>query len=167
MRFLNLTDSILSEGLTAYMNMDRNDSLMATAYQRACYDNDANSLQCGQFIQRQLRWTSNQDAPCPFSSNICLLGDTTAYRMDTGLIDSHDGLGISAPKKERVQYRNATTCSPIQTRDYGRATNDTDINSSTFGDTHVRYFCGELGNWNYTYQYNTHSLEEDNGYKLM
>ena len=50
-----------------YTSMDTNDTLPAAAYQRACYDNVENSLQYGQFIQRQLRWTSNQSSPCPFS----------------------------------------------------------------------------------------------------
>ena len=87
--------------------------------------------------------------------------------MDTGLLDSHEGLGISASKKERVQNRKVTTCSRIPTIDYGRVINDTGINSSTFGDTLVRYFYGDLGNWNYTYQYDTDSLQEDNDYKSM
>ena len=147
--------------------MDTNDTLPAAAYQRACYDNADNPLQCGQYIQRQLRWTSNQSSPCPFSPEMCYSGDMTAYEMDTGLIDSHDHIGINAPKVHRVQYRKFTTCSPIQTKDYRTEVNDIDINSPTFNDTLVRYYYGDATGANYTYQYNKHSLLEDDGYKLM
>ena len=151
----------------AFNSMDSNDTLPAVVYQRACYDEAENSLQCGQFIQRQLRWTSSQNSPCPFSPEMCYSGDMTAYEMDTGLIDSHDDLGINAARKNRIQYRKVTTCSPIQTKEYRKEVNDTDINSPTFGDTLVQYFYGDVLNVSYTYQYDKHSLLDDIGYNLM
>ena len=166
--FVSLEDSGSVKAQVDYNSIDINDTLPAAAYQRACYDNVENSLQCGQFIQRQLRWTSNQSSPCPFSPEMCYSGDMTAYEMDTGLIDSHDDLGINAPRIHRVQYRKVTTCSPIQTKDYRTEVNDTDINSPTFNDTLVRYFYGDaVVDANYTYQYNKHCLSGDGDYKLM
>ena len=164
--WMKATDSTAAEDLAAYNTMDTNDTLTAATYERACYDTAESSLQCGQLIQRQLHWTSFQNASCPFSREMCLPGDMTAYKMDTGLIDSHEGLGINAPKIGRVQYRKVTTCSPIQTKNYATATNDTNINSPTFNDTLVRYYYGVQDPDNYTYEYNTHSLLENNGYKL-
>ena len=155
------------EAQAEYNSVATNDTIPAAAYQRACYDNAENLLQCGQFIQRQLRWTSNPSSPCPFSPQMCYSGDMTAYEMDTGLIDSHDDLGINAPKIHRVQYRKVTTCSPIPTKDFRTEVINTDINSPTFNDTLVRYFYGDTAGANYTYQYNKHSLLEVNGYKLM
>ena len=166
--FLNLTSDPKSiQGQAAFNSMDLNDTLPAAAYQRACYGNVESSLQCGQYIQRQLRWTSNRNAPCPFSSKICLSGNTTAYAMDTGLIDTHESIGINARKEERAQYRKVTTCAPIQTKDYGRAINDTKIDSPTKGDTLIQYFYGNSEDLNHTYQYNTHSLVEEHGYELV
>ena len=165
--YINLTDPGSFKATAAFGFMDTNDTLTAAVYQKACYEDAENTLQCGHFVQRKLYWTSNQNAPCSFTSEMCLLGDMTAYAMDTGRIDSHNGLGINAPKEDRIQYRRVTTCSPIQTKDYMTEVNDTDINSPTFGDTLARYFYGNRGNFSYTYQYNEHSLREDYGYRLM
>ena len=165
--YIYLTDPGSFKAQIDYNSMDLNDTLPAAAYERACYESAENSLQCGQFIQRQLRWTSNPSTPCPFSPNMCYSGDTTAYEMDTGLIDSHDDLGVNAPKMHRVKYRKVTTCSPLQTKDYRTEVNDTDINSPTFNDTLVRYFYGDATGANYTYQYDKRSLQNDDGYTLM
>lgn len=90
--------------------MDNGDTLAATTYSRACYGTTQNPLQCAQYSQQQLPWTVNQNATCPFTNGICFYGDSSAYEMDTGYIDSHEALGINAPKSERVQYRKVTTC---------------------------------------------------------
>lgn len=65
-------------------------------YARACYDNPANVLQCNQFPQQQLHWKTNQNASCPFEADLCFYGATSAYEMDTVMIDSHEDLGINA-----------------------------------------------------------------------
>lgn len=163
--FVNLTGLGSAANTVAYDTMDLNDTLTAAAYERACY-NDANSpLQCGSFIQGQLRRTSKRNVPCPFSPEMCLLGDMTAYEMDTGLIDSHTALGINAPMKDRLQYRKVTVCSPLQTKGYRITINDTDINSPTYNDTLIQFFYGPFGG-NYTYEYNKASLRVNNDYKL-
>ena len=162
----NLTDPNPLSGQAAFLTMDLNDTLAATVYQRACYGNSEDLPQCGHLIQQQLPWTSDDNAPCPFSPKMCSSGDRTAYKMDSGLIDSHDDLGINAPRKGRVQYRKVTSCSPIQTKDYEKKINETDIKSPIFGDTLIQYFYGDTATANYSYQYNTHILFENNGYTL-
>ena len=162
---MNLTDPGSVAGSAAYDAMDLNDTLTAAAYERACYNDAESSLQCGSLIQGQLRWGSKQNAPCHFSPEMCLLGDMTAYEMDTGLIDSHFALGINTPLKDRLQYRKVTVCSPIHTKDYRTTINDTDIDSPTYNDTLIQFFYGPFVG-NYTYQYNTQSLRVNTGYKL-
>lgn len=98
------------QALAAFNSMDVNDTLAATTYSRACYGNAQSPLQCTQYPQTQLHWKFNSNATCPFSNGLCIYGDSSAYEMDTGLIDSHHALGINAPKSERVQYRKVTTC---------------------------------------------------------
>ena len=170
---LNITEPTSQRGQLAFRTVDTRDTLAAAAYERACYDNAENSLQCSQFIKKQLPWTSNLNASCPFSPEMCLLGSNTAYRMDTGMIDSHDGLGINGPKKDRVQYRKVTTCSPIQTKGYTTVVNDTQGGSPTLGDRLIQYFYGNFGVYGeaeytkYSYQYNSHGLLDSYGYSLM
>ena len=108
--YLNFNETGTSLALAALNSVEVNDTLTATTYSRACYGNSQNSLQCTQYPQPQLLWKVNQNATCPFSDDLCFYGDSSAYEMDTGLIDSHQALGINAPKSERVQYRKVTTC---------------------------------------------------------
>ncbi|KAL9026518.1 MAG: hypothetical protein Q9180_007472 [Flavoplaca navasiana] len=86
--------------------------------------------------------------------------------MDTGPLDSHRALGINAPSSDRVLYRKVTTCSPIRGKNRFEAYNDTDPSHIAYGDTLVGYLFGPVGEINYTFQYNTHSLAEHNGYEL-
>lgn len=98
---------------------------------------------------------------------MCYSGDLNAPEMDTGLIDSHDDVGINVTRMQCVQYRKVTTCSPIQTKDCRIDFNNTDINSLTMNDTLVQYFYGGTIGAKYTYQYSKHSLLEEDGSELM
>ena len=87
--------------------------------------------------------------------------------MDTGRLSSHEDLGINAPSWDRVQYRKVTTCSPIHSKGYASQHNDTDPADLAYGDLFEQYFYGPIVNLtNYTYQYNTHSQIDNNGYTL-
>ena len=109
--FLNFSSNTVSkQSFAAFDSMDLNDTLAATTYSRACYGSSRNLLQCAQYPQSQLPWKVNQNATCPFTHDLCYYGDSSAYEMDTGHIDSHQALGINAPESERVQYRKVTTC---------------------------------------------------------
>lgn len=149
---------------------DVNDTLTATTYSRACYDNAQNSLQCSQYTRQTLPWTANQNASCPFAPEICIYGGTAAYEMDTGLLDSHKALGINAPKSDRVEYRKVTTCSPLHAKGYATVLNDTNSNDGTYGDTLIQYGYGNISGFsgaaNYSYQYDLHGLSETRGYTL-
>ena len=157
--FLNLTATE-----TIYDNaeetIDTNDTLAAYTYSRACYDNAQNLLQCNQYVRQRLHWQSNQNASCPFPSDLCLYGATGAFEMDSGLIDTHEALCINAPMSERIQYRKVTACSPIQTAGY--------LNKTVLQDSTIeRYMYGPIFNSsNYTYQYELNHQEDNHQYTL-
>ncbi len=158
-------DSI--QNSAAFNNIDLNDTLAATTYSRACYDNTENALGCNQYVQQQLQWTSNQNATCPFSSDLCIYGSTAAYEMDTGPLDTHEQLGINAAPSDRVQYRKVASCSPIHTKGYVTTFNDTNPNQLAYGNLFYDYNYGPIVNvTNYTYRYNTHSLTDVEDYIL-
>ncbi len=166
--YLNLTGDVDTiQNSAAFNSIDLNDTLAATTYSRACYDNTENALGCNQYVRQQLRWTSNQNGTCPFSPDLCIYGSTAAYEMDTGPLDTHEHLGINAAQSDRIQYRKVTSCSPIHTRGYVTTFNDTNPNEIAYGNLFYEYLYGPILNVsNYTYRYNTHSLTDVEDYIL-
>lgn len=136
--------------MAAFASVDVNDTLAATTYSRACYGNLQNLLQCTQNPQQQLPWNVNRNATCPFTNDLCIYGDLSAYEMDTGHIDSHQALGINAPKSERVQYRKVTTCKLSAFHAYSllcivlQATFREQIEPCNLSHDHLFYLEGEL-----------------------
>ncbi|KAL9638460.1 MAG: hypothetical protein Q9164_001539 [Protoblastenia rupestris] len=158
------TSQVLNAAISA---LNLNDTLAASTYSRACYDNDQKSLQCNQFSQPRIRWKSKSNSSCPFASNLCLKGPMSAYEMDTGLVDSHEMLGINAREVDRMQFRKVSACSPIRTTPYVYEVNDTNPDHAAYGDTLFRYAFGELkGSSNYTFQYNLRDRASISGYVL-
>ena len=157
--YLALTGVGTPQDTIAANMVDQNDTLAATTYSRACYDNIDSGFGCNQYVQQQLHWTSNQNATCPFSPGLCIYGSTAAYEMDTGLLDTHEHLGINAAQSDRIQYRKVTSCSPLHTRGYVTTYNDTNPDHLSYGNLLVDFNYGPTSNdSNYTYEYNTHSL---------
>ena len=150
-----------------YASKVLNDSANAAAYARACYSTSQKPLLCNQYAKQQIPWKVNRNSSCPFGESMCLLGPSAALELDTGLISSHDVLGINAPPKHRINYRKVTTCSPITTKNHFRVWNDTDPAHLAYGDKYIRYELGEQNSdTNYTYSYNTHIQAENMGYVL-
>ena len=155
------------QNAAAFASMELNDTLAATTYSWACYDNTQNILGCSQFVQQQLHWTSKTNATCPFSPDLCIYGGTAAYEMDTGLLDTHTHLGINAAKPDRVQYRKVTSCSPIHSKGHVETFNQTSPNLIATGDLFYRYLYGPIVNESdYTYQYDTHASTDIQEYTL-
>ena len=162
-----VNSSLTSQTSVASANIDLNDTLAATTYSRACYGNTENALACNQYVRQRLHWTSNQNTTCPFSPDLCIYGSTAAYEMDTGLLDTHEDLGINAAQSDRIQYRKVTSCSPIHTRGYVTTFNDTDPTHVAYGDLLYQYNYGPIVNVsNFTYQYDTHSVTDIDDYIL-
>ncbi len=91
------------------------DSQDASAYARRCYDNSADALGCDTYATPLIRW-EGKATDCPFGDNICWRNHT--YQMDTGMLDSHDQLGINTPEEERVKYRRVSTCTVLVEQGY-------------------------------------------------
>lgn len=165
---MSLSNTSLMLEQSTYSSKILNDSMNAAAYARACYMDSHNPLLCNQYAKQQISWKIDRNASCPFGENLCLLGSHAALGLDTGLISSHDVLGINAPPKDRVNYRKVTTCSPISMKAHYTLWNDTDPTHIAFRDQFVRFWLGEIdGVTNYTMQYNMHSLADSIGYSLM
>ncbi len=143
------------------------DSTSASTYARSCYGQAQDPLACTQYTRPNIPWAVSQNVSCPFRSDMCKLGDTSAYQMDTGHVDSHQVLGVNAPPTDRITYRKVTTCSPIKTKGYASEWNNTNPSAPTHGDTYDQIFFGEFpGLTNVTYEYNEHTLLERTGYQL-
>lgn len=153
-----------------------NDSFTAAEYAKNCYGGNYNSLTCGTFPKPSLHYTVNQNASCPFQGGICKISDTAAFEMDTGLLDTHEDLGINAPPADRIKYRKMTTCAPLQTRSFGGGLlgrivpfsqqNVTD--KGIDGDYIVEYLYGPVAGTGIepTFYLNNHSILDSTGYSV-
>ncbi|KAM7211649.1 hypothetical protein V8F06_012975 [Rhypophila decipiens] len=76
-------------------------------------------LSCDTFVKPNLlsQIEIETDAPCPFGGDICVK-DHANLRIDSGLIESNDDLGMNAPPDMRFQYRIVLQCAPIKTENY-------------------------------------------------
>lgn len=79
---------------------------------------------CSSFIKKSLAKTISKGVSCPFHAGMCRQNNT-AVRVDTGIIDSQNDLGINTPPGNRFSFRHVEECSPITIDSY------TSENSST------------------------------------
>lgn len=110
-------------------------------YAQQCYPlNDSavmsGVLDCNLFLRRSLDATIDKNASCPFSGGICKRNDSNLI-IDTGIIDSHEHLGLNSRPDERITFRRTTHCAPLETK--GRKKTYRDSN----GKEYVRYYFGE------------------------
>lgn len=140
------------------------DAFVAASYSEACYSaNLSATSECSTYAARNIPWTQVTNATCPWASELCL-SPSTVYSMDTGLIDSHETLGLNAHKNDRLQYRRVSTCAPIDATKF--------MNSSDSNGYHVQQF--NLGTVSYqhpgypdaTYLYNNHTISDHIGYQI-
>ncbi|KAI1360715.1 hypothetical protein F5Y08DRAFT_348529 [Xylaria arbuscula] len=88
----------------------------AANYAQRCYN--SNSTACNTFVVERLPTaTMNTTSSCPFQNRICRDPEST-LRLDTGYIDSNDGLGLSAPTDQRFAWRYVLHCAPLRTEGY-------------------------------------------------
>lgn len=143
-----------------------NDSLAAASYARECYGAGVkDDLRCNNYKVPEINWTSNQNATCPFASGTCGYGDTAAYQIDTGMLDSYATFGINSKLSERVHVRKVTTCAPIRYLPYKEDVNET-LPTSEREDKYLRLNMGKSVYGNYTYQYNLWESTLPLGYRL-
>lgn len=93
----------------------------AANYVQQCYSNISQSsapTACNKFVLSSLpTYEVNASAECPFQHQICRNPQST-LRLDSGYIDSHEDLGLNAPKDERFAYRYMLHCAPLETDNY-------------------------------------------------
>ncbi|THW44680.1 hypothetical protein D6D22_03906 [Aureobasidium pullulans] len=151
-----------------------NETITAAAYARGCYNSNRTDGQCGEYVNSRLPWTAYANTACPFPSGWCRGGDTGAYSMDTGPLESFRALGINSKPSDRITYRKVTTCSPVHV---GLLETLEEISSSnplleqTDNSTAItvdRLYLGAsaFGLLNYTYQYPVESVRDGIGYGL-
>lgn len=95
-----------------YPSMEGAAQQRSTSYVDNCYVEAAIAEGCNLYYNRTISYSEEHNASCPFFGDVCLYGQTSAYALDTGFVDSNV-LGINAAK--RYQFRRRTTCSPIVT----------------------------------------------------
>ena len=84
--------------------------LAGELYSKQCYN--ATSLKdCNTFSVPTIDWKTNFTAACPFDASMCLV---PGMRMDTGLLNTNDILGINFEPANQLTFRKVTTCAPIR-----------------------------------------------------
>jgi len=96
----------------------------------------------------------NITAGCPFDADVCESIDGNIL-LDTGLIDSHQHLGINSPTTQRFGYRRRLHCAPLKTEGYQQ-----DLSVPGERRTTTQYFYGRQ--WDaareevFTYEHENH-----------
>lgn len=154
------------EGMSAYQRRMSLEAATSSNYARACYADTPAKLQCGSYPTSQLAYTTTTNASCPFASGICVYGDTAALKVETQRLNSHFDLGINTPTRHRLDLIKETTCAPlVQKRAPFNGTTEA-TGPGTEGDVFLRYYYGNVADFNYTYQYNTQSMYVQMGYGI-
>jgi hypothetical protein len=150
--------------LSNYQSITQDRTNIADAYARACYHSNSTNPTCNNLVTRELTWTSNHNATCPFRSGTCILGDTAAFSMTTDAIDSHMSLGINSPPNGRITYRRITTCAPMHTANYTAV-----VNGTLPGERIQMFFYGNISSAGITfntYNISTYAVASEAGYVL-
>lgn len=156
----------------AFTQKTTNDTILAANYARACYGGSPDRLQCNVYPVQSLPYTTDHNATCPFEDGTCVYGNTAAFRMDTGLIDSHFALGINAPARGRVGIRKVTTCAPLHVKKFVTILTGNETNQALPQDYVWEMQYGNLSTdtttvtTNFTFSYNTHTALDNVGYSI-
>ncbi|KAM7218680.1 hypothetical protein V8F06_005999 [Rhypophila decipiens] len=129
----------------------------AANYAQECYSkNESGLLGCDTFVKKSLPFTVDTQAPCPFEPSLCKT-QTANIKLDTGLLDSHEHVGLNAKPEHRVLWRKTLHCAPLVTEGYKSLYNQSVDDKPP--KPMVRY---HYGKWaalspdsadNYTYEY--------------
>ena len=145
------------------------DNYRAAVYSQQCYHDSAFTTEgtCNALPQASLAWF-NASVPCPFNDRICL--GLSAFKMETGWIDSFSDLGINEPSRNRITYKRETICSPLVTQP-GFAEFVSGDEAEELGwddDILLRFYYGPIQgpglDQNHTHSYNTYGQNMLNTY---
>lgn len=138
------------------------DSISAAAYASNCYKDGDGLLGCTSYVSDSLPWTFNTNETCPFASGMCFGGDTAAYSMDTGPLDSRDDLGINT--KESLKFRHKRTCAPVEGKGFAALEYLEIPDAGNFSVDRMYFGTNGVSNW--TNEYFTESVRVQIGYGL-
>lgn len=113
--FSAMNDTELSAVVLPYLTKRQ---VQAANYAQKCYSNTTNPEDCRVYVKRQLPWTSNRRAGCPFPSKDICKSNQNNLELDTGFIDSNDHLGANGPLDMRVIFRETLKCAPLVSDGY-------------------------------------------------
>lgn len=107
----------------------------AANYAQQCYSANATGLfDCTSFVKDHLPATTDTQAPCPFQDSICRSNDSN-LRLDTGLLDSSEDLGLNTPNDQKILYRAVLHCAPL-------VTSANFVSNASTSDNYTRYWYG-------------------------
>ncbi|KAK1750366.1 hypothetical protein QBC47DRAFT_407024 [Echria macrotheca] len=115
----------------------------AANYVAQCYGSDS-ADGCDTFVKRRLPIEIDQNAACPFDESICKSRDKNLV-IKTGLLDSHDDLGINSRPEDRFKFRRVFSCAPLVTEGHKSDTTD------KYGNPAVGYNYQSNTSRNFTY----------------
>lgn len=113
-------------------------------YAQQCYSSNATgNLDCATFVKTRLQISSDLNASCPFTDDLCRSQDSNLL-LDSGLISSDD-LGLNMPRDQRMFHRHVLQCAPLSTDGFSSQ-------ASTERNNYTRYWYGNAIRWNWTYE---------------
>jgi hypothetical protein len=85
---------------------------LAKVYAGSCYSQTSGSTPglCNQFVKPSLPYKQIFNDSCPFEDQMCA---TPTISFDTGMLSSHDDLGVNTPADNRITFRKKMSCSSI------------------------------------------------------
>lgn len=108
------------EGSAAYYEWASGQANSAANYVQQCYrttESNATTA-CNKFVRSSIStYSMSTSAGCPFQDSICRDSQSTV-RLDSGYLDSHDDLGLNAPRGKRFAYKYVLHCAPLETNNY-------------------------------------------------
>lgn len=111
------------------------------------------------YVRPSLHFTSDRNASCPFTGDICL-SEFGNLKLDTGYINTHEDLGINAPREDRFFLRNMYHCAPLKTDGFSSVYNYVDPDNND-ASALSRLFYGRVSiskpYANFTYQFPTNN----------
>ena len=147
-------------------------SAISSIYAANCYGYDSAaatnvpSPDCTANGRQLIKWSVDTETPCPFAPGMC--ANNLAVRLDTGYIDSHLHLGINAPPKDRVLFREVLECAPITTQGFSSGLVDladsglppAEYEAGNYGAEYMYYNYGPMYQWgmNHTFIYTNTSF---------
>ena len=130
-----------NEGQFYYLNRLSDPESRAATYAERCYHDNSTIDTCNTFYESKIDYEDKHDSPCPFYGDVCLLGDNSAYTLDTGYLDTRI-LGINGAPL--YQFRRKTTCAPL-------VVNASYVRLGVDDPSRVDYFYGNSATDNRTY----------------